>query len=228
MPGIVQDDFADVAEYLLLTVTRHYIAQQYSSTSSWVRQPMPMSRIIPAVVETIAVLVVAALGLAGSVGAQVYPSGPITMIVPFAAGGPTDAVARVMSDVMGRSLARTSSSRMSPARPAALASAGSRAPPPTATRSCSAFGARMSSTARSTIYLMIIEGLRADRAIAQQSNACCQQQCSSGQKSEGSHHLDDGKSDPSAGRHRRRRFGHACRRRLLREAYRGAASVRAV
>jgi tripartite-type tricarboxylate transporter receptor subunit TctC len=65
-----------------------------------------MSRIIPAVVETIAVLALAALGLAGSVGAQVYPSGPITMIVPFAAGGPSDVVARVMSDVMSRSLGK--------------------------------------------------------------------------------------------------------------------------
>jgi tripartite-type tricarboxylate transporter receptor subunit TctC len=47
---------------------------------------------------------VAALGLAASTAAQVYPSRPITMIVPFAAGGPSDAVARVMSTVMSRSL----------------------------------------------------------------------------------------------------------------------------
>jgi tripartite-type tricarboxylate transporter receptor subunit TctC len=47
---------------------------------------------------------VAVLGLTANAAAQVYPSRPITMIVPFAAGGPTDAVARVMSDVMTRSL----------------------------------------------------------------------------------------------------------------------------
>jgi len=38
--------------------------------------------------------------------AQVYPSRPITMIVPFAAGGPTDAVARIMAKRMGASLAQ--------------------------------------------------------------------------------------------------------------------------
>ena len=47
---------------------------------------------------------VAVLGLTASAAAQAYPSRPITMIVPFAAGGPTDAVARVISDVMTRSL----------------------------------------------------------------------------------------------------------------------------
>ncbi len=60
---------------------------------------MLMSRIIPAAIGTVAVL-----GLATNVAAQVYPSRPITMIVPFAAGGPTDAIARVMSDAMSRSL----------------------------------------------------------------------------------------------------------------------------
>jgi tripartite-type tricarboxylate transporter receptor subunit TctC len=39
------------------------------------------------------------LGLSSAVG-QVYPSRPITMIVPFPAGGPTDSVARVVADRM--------------------------------------------------------------------------------------------------------------------------------
>jgi len=42
--------------------------------------------------------------LAGPVAAQTYPSRPITMIVPYAAGGPTDTVARVVADAMGRNL----------------------------------------------------------------------------------------------------------------------------
>ena len=33
-----------------------------------------------------------------------YPSKPITVIVPFAAGGPTDAVARILGDHMSRTL----------------------------------------------------------------------------------------------------------------------------
>ena len=41
---------------------------------------------------------------AGTAAAQPYPSRPITMIVPYAAGGPTDTVARVVADAMGRDL----------------------------------------------------------------------------------------------------------------------------
>jgi tripartite-type tricarboxylate transporter receptor subunit TctC len=52
-------------------------------------------------------LIVAAFTLvAGITGAtaQSYPARPITIVVPFAAGGPLDAMARVMGDRMGRSL----------------------------------------------------------------------------------------------------------------------------
>ena len=48
-----------------------------------------------------------------------YPNKPITVIVPFAAGGPTDVVARVVGEHMGRTLAPSSWSRISVA-PAAV------------------------------------------------------------------------------------------------------------
>jgi len=48
----------------------------------------------------------AVLALAGPTAAQDYPSRPITMIIPFAAGGPTDVLGRVvaarMSEVLGQ------------------------------------------------------------------------------------------------------------------------------
>ena len=41
---------------------------------------------------------------AGDVRAQSYPSRPITVIVPFAAGGPTDVIARIVGENMGKTL----------------------------------------------------------------------------------------------------------------------------
>lgn len=46
----------------------------------------------------------AVVAAATEVRAQAYPSRPISLIVPAAAGGPTDTVARLMADVMGRSM----------------------------------------------------------------------------------------------------------------------------
>jgi tripartite-type tricarboxylate transporter receptor subunit TctC len=44
------------------------------------------------------------LGATDSALAQTFPSRPITLIVPYAAGGPTDTIARVIGDRMGQSL----------------------------------------------------------------------------------------------------------------------------
>lgn len=48
--------------------------------------------------------VAATLAAVAPAGAQDYPTRPITMIVPFAAGGPTDVLARIMAEGMRASL----------------------------------------------------------------------------------------------------------------------------
>jgi tripartite-type tricarboxylate transporter receptor subunit TctC len=52
------------------------------------------------------VLALAAVAGLAATGAQAqnYPTRPITMIVPFAAGGPTDVIARIVTDHMSRTL----------------------------------------------------------------------------------------------------------------------------
>ena len=57
------------------------------------------------VIFAAAIAVAAALGQGAA--ADSYPSRPITMIVPFAAGGPTDVIARILAQRMGQSLGQT-------------------------------------------------------------------------------------------------------------------------
>ncbi|HEV2557980.1 MAG TPA: tripartite tricarboxylate transporter substrate-binding protein [Microvirga sp.] len=55
--------------------------------------------------KKLALALAAVAGLASGAQAQgTYPQRPITMIVPFAAGGPTDVIARIVSDHMSRTL----------------------------------------------------------------------------------------------------------------------------
>jgi tripartite-type tricarboxylate transporter receptor subunit TctC len=56
-----------------------------------------MSRILTSVVAALA------LGF-GAASAQDYPSGPVTIVVPFSAGGPTDTVTRLIAESMSQTL----------------------------------------------------------------------------------------------------------------------------
>jgi tripartite-type tricarboxylate transporter receptor subunit TctC len=54
-----------------------------------------------------ALAVAASLGSIPTASAQAYPSRPVTLVVPFSAGGPTDTLARIMAERMGRALGQT-------------------------------------------------------------------------------------------------------------------------
>jgi tripartite-type tricarboxylate transporter receptor subunit TctC len=54
-----------------------------------------------------AALLVAACASGTAAGAQTYPTRPITLVVPFAAGGPTDAITRIVGERMRASLGQT-------------------------------------------------------------------------------------------------------------------------
>jgi tripartite-type tricarboxylate transporter receptor subunit TctC len=55
-----------------------------------------------------ALLALGAAGLAApALGQGNYPSRTLTIIVPFAAGGPTDTVTRLTAEAMGRDLGQT-------------------------------------------------------------------------------------------------------------------------
>jgi tripartite-type tricarboxylate transporter receptor subunit TctC len=54
--------------------------------------------------RTVALTLLGLAPLSGMARAQGYPDKPITIVVPFAAGGPTDTVTRVVADAMSREL----------------------------------------------------------------------------------------------------------------------------
>ena len=47
------------------------------------------------------------LALTGSAGAQNFPNRPVTMVIPFAAGGPQDTIGRIIAQRMGELLGQT-------------------------------------------------------------------------------------------------------------------------
>jgi tripartite-type tricarboxylate transporter receptor subunit TctC len=59
------------------------------------------------VMRRLVLTVFAALALVGSAAAQSFPSRPITIIVPFSAGGPSDAMARILAERMKVTLGET-------------------------------------------------------------------------------------------------------------------------
>ena len=83
--------------------------------------------------------------VSGMAIAQVYPSRPVRFIVPLAAGGGLDFVARLTGDYLSRSLGQQSKTRS--VRAGSSASKPLPRAPPTATRS---WLQRMASSARRT------------------------------------------------------------------------------
>ncbi len=47
------------------------------------------------------------LALTGTAGAQTFPNRPVTMVIPFAAGGPQDTIGRIVAQRMGEVLGQT-------------------------------------------------------------------------------------------------------------------------
>jgi tripartite-type tricarboxylate transporter receptor subunit TctC len=57
-------------------------------------------KLVQRALATVAIVALAA----GAAAAQTYPTRPVTIVVPFSAGGPTDTVTRLVADVMSKDL----------------------------------------------------------------------------------------------------------------------------
>src|SRR5262249_23618145 len=54
--------------------------------------------------KTLCAALAALIAIVGTASAQPYPTKPVTMIIPFAAGGPTDVLGRIMAQRMSEIL----------------------------------------------------------------------------------------------------------------------------
>src|SRR5262244_4568915 len=57
--------------------------------------------------KTLLLTAVLAIAGAADAAAQTYPTKPVTIVVPFAAGGPSDAIARILGDRMKATLGQS-------------------------------------------------------------------------------------------------------------------------
>ena len=172
-----------------------------------------------------------AVGCVAHAQAQTYPSRPITMIVPFPAGGPTDTLARILGERMRTSLGQTSGRRERHRRGRdASASAVPRKPRPTAIRSTSATGRAMSVPARiypvahDTLLRRLRAGVAAQRLAADDRR----QERPPAERCQGADRLAQGQSGQGVGRDRRRRQRRACLHALLPAEDRHARPARAL
>ena len=74
--------------------------------------------------------------------AQTYPTRPMTMVVPYSAGGPTDTIARIMAERMRTSLGQIMIVENTRGAAGTIGVGRVARATPTATRSVSAIGAR--------------------------------------------------------------------------------------
>jgi tripartite-type tricarboxylate transporter receptor subunit TctC len=70
----------------------------------------------------------------GAAAQATFPDHPVSMLVPFAAGGPTDVVARMIAIPMGKSLGQTVTVENAVGAGGTIAATKTAGPRPTATR----------------------------------------------------------------------------------------------
>jgi hypothetical protein len=159
--------------------------------------------------------------------ADEYPSRPITMIVPFAAGGPTDVIGQLLAQHMGQTLRQNVVVEdVTGAAGAIGVGRVAHAPPDGYTLS---LGHWSTHVVNGAIYKLPYDllGDFAPITLLPSNPMLIVAGKSFASKNHGAGCLDQGPSERHHG-HRGRRFGFAHRRRLFREAHGRARAVRAV
>jgi tripartite-type tricarboxylate transporter receptor subunit TctC len=156
-------------------------------------------------------VLIATLTCGGGVAvADHYPSRIITVIVPFSAGGPSDAMARILAERMKTTLGETIAvENVTGAGGSLGVGRAVHAPPDGYTVS---FGHLGTHVANGAIYKLGYDLVTDLEPVVLDHR---QQERRSGQVAQGADRLDQGEAGPGHRRHRGRRFGEPHRRALF-------------
>ena len=173
--------------------------------------------------------VLAALAFGGAALAENYPSHPITIIVPFAAGGPSDAMARILAERMKVTLGEAVLiENVTGAGGSIGVGRAVRSPPDGYTISFGHLGTHVANGAIYKLGYDLVSRSRAGRAAAEQPDDHRQQERRAGEIAEGAAGVAEGAAVAADRGHRRRRLRQPYRRALFRERRRHQAAIRAV
>jgi len=161
-----------------------------------------------------------------SASAQTYPSRPITLVVPFAAGGPVDVVARVLSEPMRKSLGQAvvvdytvgASGSVGVGRVA-------RAAPDGYTVSIGHWGTHVVNGAVYALQYDLLKDLEPVGDDRREPDADRRQRRAAGEQPRGSDRMDQGQAGRRQRRHRRPGLGNAYQRRVFPERHRRKSAI---
>ena len=162
--------------------------------------------------------------------AQAYPSKPITLVVPFAAGGPTDLMARIVGERMAKELGQQFIIDNTTGAAGTIAVGKvARAAPDGYTIGIGHLGTHVANgSIYKTLSLQSGGRSRADRAAAVESHAGGDLEPGRGQDAERRGRVSEGEPGQGLGRHRRHGLGLASRRARLLCRHRRQVPARAL
>ncbi len=171
----------------------------------------------------------ALLTFGGNALADNFPSHPITIVVPFAAGGPSDAMARILAERMKTTLGEARADRECDGAGGSIGVGRAvRAAPDGYTVSFGHLGTHVANGAIYKLGYDLVADLEPVVLLPSNPMIIVSKNAVPAKIAEGIDCLAQGAARPGHRRHRRRRFGKSHRRALFRERHRHQAAIRAV
>ena len=177
----------------------------------------------------IAVALAAMAAFAGDTAAQSFPSRPITIIVPFAAGGPSDVLARVIGERMRVTLGQTVIvENVTGAGGTIGVTRAARAPADGYTLSFGHLGTHVVNGAIYPLTFDLVNDLDPVGLVGANPMLVVSKNARAGEEPQGTDRLDEGEPGQGDVRHRRRRLRRAFQRRVFPEPDRHQGALRAL